>query len=883
MRRITSTLLMAVISVLSLWANDFSSGPKMKLSAKSPDASSIITEVEGETLNYVATGRYSLYPDDPFGLIDGYGLGMQLCFDADGKTVYMYNLIPSYQGKAWLKGTLENGIISIKSGQMVKESNSYGLPVYVGCAARNESGDGLVLMQDALFRISEDKSRIEQIFPAQESLYVIAYDEEGHVGQLITELVFDRIGDAPMPPESAEVKDYLFYRDENGYDFNLGAIATSGNDVYLRGVSHHLPNRWIKGVLDNGDILIPTRQYVGLSGNYIVNCYCNKNNNPVDNIRLIFDADNNSYSMEEGATLFFGTQEYEPEVYVTYLTLEPFVFDNVQPKAPTELTYDAETNNFSFRSSLLSTDDNELLRELMYFRIYIDGELLEFKTDKYPFLEENITDIPYSKMYWDEENGQMWGGGNAYMPTSIILRESGFNKIGVRQVYKYNGKEVVSELAELNLDGGVTVPSNISIESLSIPATIYPDMENIAVASFINNGEKAITEIEFTLMISDLEPIVKKEEYPYYPMEPGYDNRTEIKFTVSGTENKIVDYKFYISSVNGVATSKEGAINGKLMFVKEGFDRNLVYEAGLGTDQGYAPVGEYGMDYMTSKYADKGFIGICAHAQSSEMAVFGDNGVYQPLASKFWSLPASYLNRGETFVYPNPEELEASYNTNIALKAPAQINAEITFESEDRTEIKLSTESEFLFDREDADYAVGYVVVEDNVGPYVQSNSYAGSSYDYCGFQDKPAEFEMTYNNVARNCSEPLPTESVFTGSISKGKKYNHDFDIDLFDVDDYDNYKVIALLIDNKSGEIMNASVAKRNVTGIANIEEEDSAFTAIGSKNRITIIGDAKVAVYSLDGQRIANDVCNATLNVEPGAYVVTDGCKSVKTLVK
>lgn len=57
-----------------------------------------------------------------------------------------------------------------------------------------------------------------------------------------------------------------------------------------------------------------------------------------------------------------------------------------------------------FKIFLNSVNDNELERELVYYRIYLDGKLLTFTKDKYPFLEEDMTDIPYAKMYYDSEN-----------------------------------------------------------------------------------------------------------------------------------------------------------------------------------------------------------------------------------------------------------------------------------------------------------------------------------------------------------------------------------------------------------------------------------------------------------------------------------------------
>lgn len=468
------------------------------------------------------------------------------------------------------------------------------------------------------------------------------------------------------------------------------------------------------------------------------------------------------------------------------------------------------------------------------------------------------------------------------MPTYIYLREKGFNKIGVQQVYKYKDKECCSGIAELVINETPELPaSNVAITEPLIPSVLYPGKEFTVTARFENNGEADITSLEFTLKIDGYDGLkVTKEYLPYYPFAPKDYKREKLKFTLDFDCNGKNSYKFYVSAVNGVPTSAEGAITGKMTCLASGFDRNLVYEGILSQTSGYCPVGEYGIEKMTGKYGDKGFIGICTH-------IGGDMDVYEEGAYSFWdgntATPTSILNRSTVSVYPDVNNLTESYNEQIALPAVGSISATLSKLTDDGREIKVDTESKFLFSEKDAAYTVGYVVVENNVGPYQQLNSFSGASYDYDGFQNMDPEIMMTYNNVARNCSDPFPVDIVLPAVIEKEQIYPHSFEADLTDVTDLNNYKVIVLLLDTQSGEIVNAAYAVPS--GLNDVETigENDTLRVYGGNGTLTLLGANPATICNATGEVIASGIKNRTLNLQSGLYIVTDGSRAVKVLVK
>ena len=147
--------------------------------------------------------------------------------------------------------------------------------------------------------------------------------------------------------------------------------------------------------------------------------------------------------------------------------------------------------------------------------------------------------------------------------------------------------------------------------------------------------------------------------------------------------------------------------------------------------------------------------------------------------------------------------------------ADAMISANAVYETEDKTSVTVKTATTFGFtDDGNADFRIAYVVVEDNVGPYSQANFYSDSSMpdnpdDYMNeWYKKGSPIEMKFNDVARGIYPDLNgMEGSVPTSVVAGLPYEYEYTFDLPDnIQDKKNIRIVTLLIDIKSGEIMNA-----------------------------------------------------------------------------
>ncbi len=427
---------------------------------------------------------------------------------------------------------------------------------------------------------------------------------------------------------------------------------------------------------------------------------------------------------------------------------------------------------------------------------------------------------------------------------------------------------------------GDQLPTNMAV----IPQAVVPSATtantpfNVKLYA-VNIAANAVKDIDVTFEVAGEDAQVKniKLQKAIY-----YGEASEEKAQFVCEQIGTLDYKLYISAVNGEPCDTGYALTGNILSLESGFKRNLVFEEGTGTWCGWCVVGYAGMEYMKETYGDKGFIGIAVH-QGDAMASLDQGGAYASFGQYFASFPSAFLNRDwSADIYPNPYVLEEEYEAMINVPAIVEISAEISGESIDSRDIKLKTKTQFCTDSDNVNYGIAYAVVEDNVGPYPQQNNASGQNKDFFGFEKKGKVVPLTFNDVARNCSHP----EVFKGSIPTevkvGETYEYTMDINLSDVKDLENYRVIAMVIDNKTGQIQNACQATNILSGVESVIGNESSFVANGGKGWICVSCDTPANIYNASGRMVAEGVESGVINVPAGVYIVNANGKSVKVLV-
>ena len=291
----------------------------------------------------------------------------------------------------------------------------------------------------------------------------------------------------------------------------------------------------------------------------------------------------------------------------------------------------------------------------------------------------------------------------------------------------------------------------------------------------------------------------------------GWDGGADGFFILDGISPALGGYNLGQGAVIGI---KPKGTPTPLTF----YPRRVVMEnyawTGVGAHEGRNVMGIETMRRLSNEYPDN-FIGIDTHA-SDEMS---NPENYQYMLSKYTCFPRSYIDR-VSIVDPYYSDVKYIVETQKN-SACAKVEATASYAKPDFSAIKVSAKSTFGFDGNDEDFGLAFVLLEDQVGPFEQYNGL----YSNPSAPDNPDDWlnewvhqgqivRMLFDNVAKGIyGDARGNEGSLPATIERGKTYNFEYSFNVPSSSwksNKDNYRVVVLLIDRTTGEIMNACQTK-------------------------------------------------------------------------
>ena len=283
-------------------------------------------------------------------------------------------------------------------------------------------------------------------------------------------------------------------------------------------------------------------------------------------------------------------------------------------------------------------------------------------------------------------------------------------------------------------------------------------------------------------------------------------------------------------------------------------------EEGTGTWCGYCVRGIESIEKLKEMYPDN-FIAIALH-NGDEMS---DHDNYSAIERQFRSYPSCIINR---LSYQDP-----SYPEIIPIierdrdNADVKISASALYASKDSSSVAVTTKTVFGYsDTNMPDYRIAYVVVEDNVGPFVQSNFYSGMDLDENDYMyewsQKPGRVKIEFNDVARGIYGGVNgVQGSVPTSVTEGETYPYSFSFNLpKNIQNKKNIRIVTLLIDNSSGEILNADQSA--VVYDYNIDKYTYGF----SYNKEDLPGNGIVVIEAEEDDWGDGMVCETNPSADP-----------------
>lgn len=327
-----------------------------------------------------------------------------------------------------------------------------------------------------------------------------------------------------------------------------------------------------------------------------------------------------------------------------------------------------------------------------------------------------------------------------------------------------------------------------------------------------------------------------------------------------------------ITGIDGEAnTSDEPTGSYPVIIVPQGkgLPRNIVIEEFTSISCIYCPVGYTSMEQIREEFTDGSIIPVCIHVNSpgkDPMTAASYNNVFNNYCTQ--GVPSAVINRAYD-IYPFYDDLIEMATQLQELPGIASVTAEASLKEGTR-DLTINTKTKFAFDYTDGDknFILAYGITENNLGPYIQQNGYAGADTEVSGdWQNKPKTVELIYNDVARQLDKYSGIAGSIPAEIVAGEEYDYSHTLTLVrTIQDLDNINIVVYLINRKTREIENACMLK---------SEGNGSYTGINE----VIYGEedvnAPVEYYNLQGIRVANPT--------KGLYITRQGKKVSKTYIR
>lgn len=359
-------------------------------------------------------------------------------------------------------------------------------------------------------------------------------------------------------------------------------------------------------------------------------------------------------------------------------------------------------------------------------------------------------------------------------------------------------------------------------------------------------------------------------------LQPGNNETLKLDNIILQKEGNL-NLEVKVITVNGNEDFDESnnLISASVLCLAEGngFNRNVVVEEGTGTWCGNCPRGIVGMREMAKKYPDN-FIGIAVH-DGDKMEI----EAYWPYLDRYMiGYPYSTVDRAISGD-PNFSELESNFLKEAAVPALAEVT--ISGISIEDNCVKFTPSVVFAASENDTEYGWAYVITEDNVGPYLQTNYYTVEG-SLEGWDETKEYVLMTYDEVAA-AAESVMGDYDLPTTIEAGNPYTQDAELNAQNVNDFTYAHLIAMVINKTTGYIENATkVSLSDYTGIKSINSNEAAKFEI-TNGKVTMISGEKAIIYSSAGLQLGILKAGDSIDLAKGIYVIKTGKSAEKLFIK
>ncbi len=265
-------------------------------------------------------------------------------------------------------------------------------------------------------------------------------------------------------------------------------VAMEGSDIYVKGLGG-LPESWVKGTFDGTTAVFASDQYLGIDEDKKGHSYFTGGRKEITtdpiggynvtdfyrtkDVKFTFDATSNTFRTDSVVLVGVGINTNHFNYYYDHPVLSAYVENGGTPANPSFSSFSAVGSSgygvTEFTLPMVNTEGQELNPAKLYYNVYHDGNVFTFSPDRYAYLNNEMTDIPYTFT-----NGfDFIVNGEKH---TIYFYESDFEKFGVQLCYKSGDTVTKSDIVyhDGSTVGGAVSTSNMA--ERTVVGTIYTDI-----------------------------------------------------------------------------------------------------------------------------------------------------------------------------------------------------------------------------------------------------------------------------------------------------------------------------------------------------------------------------------------------------------------------
>ncbi|MBR1711836.1 MAG: hypothetical protein IJ722_00300 [Alloprevotella sp.] len=475
----------------------------------------------------------------------------------------------------------------------------------------------------------------------------------------------------------------------------------------------------------------------------------------------------------------------------------------------------------------------------------------------------------------DDVTGSLYMKSNRNFPSWSTFGGLGYGRMAIQVLV--DGDYPTHSLAVADFGDGITLAN----DSVQVPVTLT------------NYGTKAVTDFDYTISTNGSAEFTRHITLDK-PLQ-GYACSAQTLLTfiadpTNGRQQKTIT----VTKVNGESntiTAGRNVASGTLITLESSAPHRSVYEEFTATWSGGSPRGFTGQQKLATAYPEDA-IWISVHCGSDPMAVADYQGVF----NRIGLAPSGLMNRtlrADPYYGSQLPRNGFGLDKDVEADQKAVSEAAISLSApqmDKNGHIRFSTDVLFHYDRDDAPYALGFVLLADGLKSdateWNQANSYPNwtgtTIFDtndpdlYYWAKQGTVLSNVEYNNVA------IAAEGVEKGiagtikaPIRMGETQNYSHEMELgFNKLAQNLYRlsIVALLFNTETGEIVNAAKQPVNVSdefvGTSATAADFSKLLALaGQQAEIPIVVEnyGKQDISALDITVQMDDLPAATAHVE------------------